>query len=150
MQDGPSSWNGNTPSRSSSRARRRSSWLELLRRQPHYERFTLLRRLHTIQHRRLWRWVYLMSTHIGRHLYIPLYYHDISNTYITRQKALARRLLKNLPVENRPPISIMVPMVTLQGSKSVLHMFCVDPAILGMYLLHLLPLLALGLSFFNS
>jgi len=150
LQDGPSSWNGNTPSRSSSRVRRRSSWLELLRQQPHCERFTLLRRLHTIKHRRLWRWVHRISTHIGRHLYIPLYSHDISNTYITRQRALAQPLLKNLPVENRPPISIMVPMVTLQGSKSVLHMFCIDPAILGMYLLHLLPLLALGLPFFDS
>ena len=88
--------------------------------------------------------------HNGRHLYIPLYYHDTSNTYITRQRALAQPLLKNLPVENRPPISTMVPMVTLQGSESVLHMFCIDSAILGMYLLHLLPLLALGLSFFDT
>jgi hypothetical protein len=44
----------------------------------------------------------------------------------------------------------MVPRLTRQGQKPVLHVLHIYTAIFGMHLFHFLPLLALGLSFLDA
>lgn len=84
-------------------------------------------------------------------MYIPVCYCGISNKYISEQSTYSSTLSKqNLSVENGPPVSVMVPMITRQCQEPVLYALCIQTAIFGMYLFHFLPLLALGLAFFDT
>lgn len=84
-------------------------------------------------------------------MYIPVCYCGISNKYISEQSTYSSTLSKqNLSVENGPPVSVMVPMITRQCQEPVLHALRIQTAIFGMYLFHFLPLLALGLAFFDT
>jgi hypothetical protein len=93
-----------------------------------------------------------------RHPYtlgVTCIYHYITATYRTHTleaKALihASFLRKEFPIENRPPISIMMPGIARYSQKPVLHIFRVYTAIFGVNLLHLLPLLALRLPLFDT